>query len=86
MEAYLGRVRGLVIQIEELLDPIDTSLAHHLVDHGEPPEGLRSLAWAIVEQEKRIPRWAYDELLLLMWGIIEPEHLPSGLEACVSDG
>ena len=44
------------------------------------------MAWTIVEQEKRIPRWVYDELLVLMGGMIEPEHLPPGLEACVSSG
>lgn len=81
MDRYLGRVRGLVIQVEELLAPIDTSDAHHLIDHGEPPEGLRSLAWTIVDEDRRIPRWVYDDLMLLMGDMVEPDHLPPDLEA-----
>jgi len=85
MEEYLGRVRGLVIEVEALLDPIDTSGAHHLIDHGEPPEGLRSLAWTISEEGRTIPRRVYDELLNLMAGMIDPDHLPPDLESCVAE-
>lgn len=86
MERYVGRVRGLMIEVEELLHPIDTRQAHHLIDHGEPPEGLLYLAWAIVEEDKRIPRRIYDNLLFLLGDLVDPAYLPPDLEAHVTDG
>jgi hypothetical protein len=55
MEDYLGRVNGLVISLAGILDSDDLDLAQHLIEHGEPAEGLFTLAWIIVEKDRRVP-------------------------------
>src|SRR5256885_16822620 len=43
MEAYLGRVRGLVIVLVYVFPVGGLILAHRLIDHGEPVEGPPSM-------------------------------------------
>lgn len=54
MEDYLGRVQALVIGQDWLL-PEDFGTVWHLIDHGEAPEGLRTLAWIISDNRQPVP-------------------------------
>jgi len=55
--------------------------AQHLIDHGEPAEGLRSLAWAIKEADLRVPGAEIHEIKALTAELIRPEHMPPDFEA-----
>jgi hypothetical protein len=79
MEEYVGRVRGLVISLMDILSPDERAEINELIDHGEPVEGLRSLAWIVVEERKRLPATSYRTLLELMGDWFEPEDLPPNL-------
>lgn len=50
----LGRLRGLVIALGPVLVQGDVAEVDELLDHAELGEGLRTLAWLIVEEDKRI--------------------------------
>ena len=79
MEAYLGRVRGLRITAEDYL-PLDAlTEADSLIEHGEPAEGVCSLAWALHKAQVDPPDWMYEAIRDLTRGIVDPGHMPPGL-------
>lgn len=55
MEAYLGRVQVTIWETDKYLSRQAVERAQHLVDHGEPAEGMLSLAWAVVSEGARVP-------------------------------
>lgn len=79
MEDYLGRVRGVVIAASDYLPQGSLETAVRMVDHGEPPEALIQLAWAIVAEDARVPSWVIDAIYDLGASINDPGHLPPGL-------
>jgi len=85
MEEYLGRLYGLVVSIEGLVSASACNEATHLIDHGEGPEAMRSLAGSIVHDDRRVPRWVVDALRELAGGMIAPEHWPPNLDGYVDD-
>lgn len=85
LDAYLGRTRGLLISIADQLTPDECREVEHLIEHGEPAEGMRALAWIIVEERKKIPAEAIATLRELTASLIEEEHMPSDLDACIAD-
>jgi len=83
--AYLGRVQQLLSSLSGHLTDAEVKEVQHLIDHGEPAEGMRALAWIIVEGRKRVPREAIITLKELASGFIEERHMPTGLDDCVPD-
>ena len=79
MEDYLGRVRGVVMAASDYLPPESVEHAVRLVEHGEPPEALIQLAWAIVTEGSHVPGWIIDAVYDLGASINDPEHLPPNL-------
>lgn len=55
MEAYLGRVQVTIWETDSYLSRQAVEQAQHLVDHGEPAEGMLSLAWSIVNEGAHVP-------------------------------
>ena len=43
-EDYLGRVRELLTSLSAVLTADERDEVCHLIDHGEPAEGIRTLA------------------------------------------
>jgi hypothetical protein len=80
LDAYVGRVRGLLISIADRLSPRECGEVEHLIEHGEPAEGMRALAWIIVEGRKKVPAETVAELRDLTAGLIEDEHMPTDLD------
>lgn len=80
-EEWLGRVKGLIISIEDqgLLPSSECSEAAHLVEHGEPGEGLRHLAWVIVDEGTKVPAEVIDTIETLSKYIVLPEDMPPNL-------
>lgn len=81
MDDFLGRVRGLLVSLHGVLTAEECSEVEHLIDHGEAGEGLRALAWIIVEQGKEVPSQCIDALLDLSAGLVAPEDMPQGLRS-----
>lgn len=53
-ENVLGRIRGLLIGMGSQLAPSECAEVVDLLDHAELGEGLRTLAWLVVEEGKRL--------------------------------
>jgi hypothetical protein len=78
---YIGCCRAVVILLSDVLSPEECAEADHLIDHGEPAEGMRSLAWSIVEGNKRVPAEVIAEIKGLTADLVPEEHMPPGLDA-----
>lgn len=53
-EEVLGRIRGLLIGMGSQLAPSESAEVVDLLDHAELGEGLRTLAWIVVDESKRL--------------------------------
>jgi hypothetical protein len=79
-EDYLGRVNSLVWTVADLLSSTEKEEVQHLIDHGEPAEGLRTLAWIIVEGDKRVSAATIQAIRELSEGPVPAEHMPADLD------
>lgn len=85
LDAYVGRVRGLIDSIADRLTPRERSEVEHLMEHGEPAEGMRALAWILVEGHKTVPAEAIARLRELTSSLIAEEDMPPGLQECIAE-
>jgi hypothetical protein len=81
MDDYLGRVHALVISISDRFTAEEMRQVQHLIDHGEPAEGLRALAWFTVDRNRTLPHGAIASIRELTVSLIPAEHMPPDLEA-----
>jgi molybdopterin-guanine dinucleotide biosynthesis protein A len=79
-EQYLARVNGLLDSVSALLSPEERAEVQHLIDRGEPAEGLRALAWIIVKAGKYVAPAAIADIRTLSEGLVPEEHMPPSLE------
>jgi hypothetical protein len=84
-DAYLRRVGALLASLSDRLTVTERGEVQHLIDHGEPAEGMRTLAWIIVEQKKKVPGEAIASLRQLSHGLIDNAHMPPNLDDCADD-
>jgi hypothetical protein len=84
-EDYVGRCMGLLISLDEILTPDEAGWAQHLIDHGEPAEGMRALAWFIVEGDKRVPAETIGAIRELSSGLVREEDMPPNFDDYASD-
>ena len=80
MEDYQGRVQAILWRAAELLPDVETSHAQHLADHGEPAEGMCSLAWAIVSAGIRVPMSLIRDVQDCA-GLVPEEFMPPDFES-----
>lgn len=78
---YVGRCRGLVISVAESLPSEEVGWAMHLIDHGEPAEGLASLAWSIESAKGSVDSEVALLIIELIDGLVPTESLPPSVEA-----
>jgi hypothetical protein len=74
-----GRLRGLVIALGDVLAKDEAREVDHLLEHAEFGEALRTLAWIIVEEDKRIARSHFDEIQTLADRMDMAHELPQQL-------
>jgi hypothetical protein len=79
-EEYLGRVRATVWHAADYLPAQRLEEVHRLIDHGEPAEGLCSLAWVIVSERIQLPVSIVDAIYEYSAGLIDNEFMPQDLE------
>lgn len=80
-EEWIGRIRGLVISLEDagILSSSECEQIAEYVDHGEAGDGVRLLAWIIVEEGKKVPAEVVDAIEALSEDVVLPEHMPPTL-------
>jgi hypothetical protein len=79
-EAYLQRVNSLVASLSDVLSASERAEVNHLILHGEPAEGVLSLAWIIHKGGKRVSKKVVLDIFVLTEGLILKEHFPPGFE------
>lgn len=79
-DEYVGRCKAFVIAEATNLPAADVDWAMHLIDHGEPAEGLTSLAWSFERAHGAVPAEAVDALLELIDDLVPADALPRSLE------
>ena len=78
-EEYLGHVRATAWHAADYLPAERLEEVHRLIDHGEPAEGLCSLAWAIVGERIPVPMSIVDAIYEYTDGLVDEEFMPQGL-------
>lgn len=85
IELYLRQVQDVLTSVRNILTDTEAAEVQHLIDHDECPEALRTLAWIIVEEDKRVPRQTVESIRLLTNEMVDVEHLPANLEYFIMD-
>lgn len=80
-ELYLQEVRSLVDSMRDILSESEISEVEHLIDHDEPVEGLRTLAWIIHDEGKAVSANTVVTILRLIGGSLPEHHLPPHFRA-----
>lgn len=78
-EEYIGRVRATARRAAEYLPAAGLDEVQQFIDHGEPAEGLCSLAWLIVKQQVQVPSDVIDAIYEYTAGLVDDEFMPSNL-------
>ena len=78
---YLDQVVSLVDSLDLQLTSSERAEVMHLVDHGEPAEGLCTLAWIIHDESKNPKAATLEKLMELIDGLVETQHLPPTIAA-----
>jgi hypothetical protein len=85
MDAYLGEVNGVVVSLAGIVPADDLDHVQHLIDHGEPAEGLLSLAWFIANRDLRVPSATLRSVRRLAGDLVPDQAWPANLERYSSD-
>lgn len=80
-DEYVGRCKGLVISIAEDLPADDVGWAIHLIDHGEPAEGIAALAWSLEHAHGSIDADMAGRLSELIGDMVPTDSLPASMQA-----
>ena len=82
---YHQQIQELLSLIRAQLTAAEIAEVHHLIDHGEPAEGLRALAWIIEEEKKQVPLSVKRSICGLTRGLIGDEHMPESFRGIIAD-
>ena len=80
MEAYLARVHEVVESLHDNLNADQRVSVEQLVNHGEPAEGLCTLAWIIVNENLQVPCTTIAAIRELSEGLVASEDMPPNLD------
>jgi len=87
VDDYLGRVQAIVWTASGYVSAEGISRVQHLVDHGEPAEGMCSLAWIIVNEQRKVPRSLIRAIREHSSALVDEKFMPGNLnEFGVDDG
>ena len=78
---YIGRCIGLVIALSDGLDSDEVGWAMHLIEHGEPAEGLASLARSPDGSPQGLVREAALQISSLIGDLVPDDSLPDEIQA-----
>lgn len=80
-QQYYETCMALVRRWAVRLPPGEADDSIRLIDHGEPPEGLNYLAWAISNAGISPTSEEVHEIRDLIDGLVEDEHMPPTFRA-----
>lgn len=86
VEDYLGRVQAIVWRASDYVSAEAIGRVQRLVDHGEPAEGLCTLAWGIVNEDLRVPADVVEDIRTHVTGLVDDDFMPADLEAHIGNG
>jgi len=81
---YLRRIDSVLLALRGLLSAEEMAEVRHLVDHGEPAEGLCTLAWIIQNKQKPVPMDMRRTISELTGGLIDETHMPESFRGLAS--
>jgi hypothetical protein len=81
LDDYLGRVQATVWDAAGWVSAEGIARVQHLVDHGEPAEGMCSLAWIIVNEKTMVPTSLIEAIRKYSEDLVPEEYMPSDLDA-----
>ena len=73
---YLRQIDGVISAMGATLTDKEVAEIRHLINHGEPPEGLRVLAWIIDERKLPITASIRRKIIKLCGRMIDNADLP----------
>jgi hypothetical protein len=82
---YLARVYGVLESSRHVLCEAELAEVEHLIKHGEPAEGMRTLAWIIVEGDKKVPRSVISGIRTSSEGLVDTIDMPANLDSQASE-
>lgn len=85
-EDYLGRVQAIIWTASNYVSSDGIKRVQHLVDHGEPAEGMCSLAWVIVNEKREVPHSLIRDIREHAAGMVDDEFMPENLDEFGVDG
>lgn len=80
MDEYVGRVQVIIWDATDYLSRQAVEYAQRLADHGEAPEGMLALAWAIVNEDAHVPRSLIERIRSHAADLVPEEAWPPGLD------
>lgn len=80
LDDYRGRVQATLWSAAGWVSKEGIEEAQHLVDHGEPAEGVRSLAWIIVDERTMVPMELIRAIRAHSGELVAAGDMPSNLE------
>jgi hypothetical protein len=78
---FLKQIDALLLSLRDQLSTSEMKEVRHLIDHGEPAEGLRTLAWIIEEERKEVAPEVRRSVCELCCGLIEEEDMPESFRS-----
>lgn len=78
---YIGRCRAMVIEFDSVLPADEVEWAMHMIDHGEAPEGMCSLAWSIDKAGLSVTEELIGRLRDLVGGLVPDQSMPQQFRA-----
>lgn len=76
MEAYLRQCLDLFDEVQVLMPDMDLRDAESLLRHGEPVEGVATLAWALASADTQVPPHLGETIRELTAGWLADDDLP----------
>jgi hypothetical protein len=80
IDDYLGRVQATVWSAAGWVSAEGIQRVQHLVDHGEPAEGMCSLAWIIVNEKAMVPTPLIRAIRAYSEELVATEYMPPNLD------
>ena len=73
---YLEQIEGVLSELGATVSAEEVAEVRHLIDHGEPAEGMRTLAYIIDDRSIPVSESVRAKITELCEGLIENDDMP----------
>jgi len=81
LDECADRVQAIVWRATAYVSKEGIGRVQHLVERGEPAEGILSLAWIVVKESVQVPRDRIEAIRVHVAGLVDDELFPADLDA-----